>query len=187
MLNGSALSRGPIAEAEAARLALDAAEKGFHTWRKISAYERAKIMRKAAELVRSRIDDIAGSEMRNAVAQNADAAARRFLASIGALHANLALGGFGKAGENAEQSGFASAIAAEQRHRRTGGDLEDDVFKSRKIAVILPYALDFESAQRMRCAPCQGFRAQAAPFRYSSAPPTPRMENASPRIQYSRS
>ena len=40
-------------------LALDAAEKGFHTWRKISAYERSKTMRKAAELVRARLDDIA--------------------------------------------------------------------------------------------------------------------------------
>ena len=35
-------------------LALDAAQKGFHAWRKISAFERSKIMRKAAELIRSR-------------------------------------------------------------------------------------------------------------------------------------
>ena len=39
-------------------LALNAAQKGFHTWRKISAFERSKIMRKAAELIRSRIDAI---------------------------------------------------------------------------------------------------------------------------------
>jgi len=39
-------------------LALDAAQKGFHAWRKISAFERSKIMRKAAELIRSRIDTI---------------------------------------------------------------------------------------------------------------------------------
>jgi succinate-semialdehyde dehydrogenase/glutarate-semialdehyde dehydrogenase len=39
-------------------LALDAAQKGFHAWRKISAFERSKIMRKAAELIRSRIDSI---------------------------------------------------------------------------------------------------------------------------------
>jgi succinate-semialdehyde dehydrogenase/glutarate-semialdehyde dehydrogenase len=39
-------------------LALTAAQKGFHTWRKISAFERSKIMRKAAELIRSRIDTI---------------------------------------------------------------------------------------------------------------------------------
>ncbi|MGD0295633.1 MAG: NAD-dependent succinate-semialdehyde dehydrogenase [Bryobacteraceae bacterium] len=39
-------------------LALDAAQKGFHAWRKISAFERSKIMRKAADLIRSRIDTI---------------------------------------------------------------------------------------------------------------------------------
>jgi succinate-semialdehyde dehydrogenase / glutarate-semialdehyde dehydrogenase len=40
-------------------LALDAAEKGFHKWRRISAFERSRIMRRAADLVRSRVDDIA--------------------------------------------------------------------------------------------------------------------------------
>jgi succinate-semialdehyde dehydrogenase/glutarate-semialdehyde dehydrogenase len=40
-------------------LALDAAQKGFQAWRRISAFERSKIMRKAAELIRSRVDDIA--------------------------------------------------------------------------------------------------------------------------------
>ncbi len=40
-------------------LALDAAEKGFHVWRKISAFERSKIMRKAAELMRARVEEIA--------------------------------------------------------------------------------------------------------------------------------
>jgi succinate-semialdehyde dehydrogenase/glutarate-semialdehyde dehydrogenase len=40
-------------------LALDAAQKGFHAWRKVSAFERSKIMRKAAELLRSRQDAIA--------------------------------------------------------------------------------------------------------------------------------
>ena len=39
-------------------LALDSAQKGFHTWRKISAFERSKIMRKAADLIRSRMDTI---------------------------------------------------------------------------------------------------------------------------------
>jgi succinate-semialdehyde dehydrogenase/glutarate-semialdehyde dehydrogenase len=39
-------------------LALEAAQKGFQTWRRISAFERSKIMRKAAELIRSRIDTI---------------------------------------------------------------------------------------------------------------------------------
>jgi len=39
--------------------ALTAAEKGFKTWSKVSAYERAKIMRKAAGLMRERADGIA--------------------------------------------------------------------------------------------------------------------------------
>ena len=39
--------------------ALDAADKGFHAWKKISAFERSKIMRKAAELIRSRVEEIA--------------------------------------------------------------------------------------------------------------------------------
>jgi succinate-semialdehyde dehydrogenase / glutarate-semialdehyde dehydrogenase len=39
-------------------LALDSAQKGFHAWRKLSAFERSKIMRKAADLIRSRIDTI---------------------------------------------------------------------------------------------------------------------------------
>jgi len=40
-------------------LALDAAQKGFLAWRKVSAFDRSKIMRKAADLIRSRIDNIA--------------------------------------------------------------------------------------------------------------------------------
>jgi succinate-semialdehyde dehydrogenase/glutarate-semialdehyde dehydrogenase len=39
--------------------ALAAAKKGFEAWRKVSAYDRAKIMRKAADLMRARADDIA--------------------------------------------------------------------------------------------------------------------------------
>ena len=39
--------------------ALAAAEKGFKVWRATSAYERARIMRKAADLVRQRADAIA--------------------------------------------------------------------------------------------------------------------------------
>jgi succinate-semialdehyde dehydrogenase / glutarate-semialdehyde dehydrogenase len=52
---------GTVAHAERADLdrALDAAEKGFHVWRKVSAYDRAKLMRKAADLLRSRAADIA--------------------------------------------------------------------------------------------------------------------------------
>ena len=39
--------------------ALAAVDKGFKTWRKVSAFERGKILRKAAELVRTRAPEIA--------------------------------------------------------------------------------------------------------------------------------
>ncbi|MFL9925506.1 NAD-dependent succinate-semialdehyde dehydrogenase [Herbaspirillum lusitanum] len=39
--------------------ALAAAQKGFEVWRNISAFERSKIMRKAANLLRERADEIA--------------------------------------------------------------------------------------------------------------------------------
>ena len=52
---------GQVAHAERADLdeALEAAERGFAAWRKVSAYERAKVMRKAADILRSRADAIA--------------------------------------------------------------------------------------------------------------------------------
>ncbi len=52
---------GKVAHAEQADLdrALAAAAKGFETWRRISAYDRAKIMRKAAGLMRERVEAIA--------------------------------------------------------------------------------------------------------------------------------
>ncbi|HET6927796.1 MAG TPA: NAD-dependent succinate-semialdehyde dehydrogenase [Hyphomicrobiaceae bacterium] len=39
--------------------ALAAADKGFKAWRKVSAFERGKILRKAADLVRARAEEIA--------------------------------------------------------------------------------------------------------------------------------
>lgn len=39
--------------------ALAAAQKGFETWRKVSAFERGKILKKAADLLRSRADEVA--------------------------------------------------------------------------------------------------------------------------------
>ena len=39
--------------------ALAAAERGFAAWRKVSAYERAKVLRRAADLLRARVEDIA--------------------------------------------------------------------------------------------------------------------------------
>ncbi len=52
---------GTVAYAEKADLdrALDAADQGYKAWRKVSAFERCKIMRKAADLFRSRADRIA--------------------------------------------------------------------------------------------------------------------------------
>src|SRR5271170_5630517 len=52
---------GSVAHAERADLdrALEAAEKGFRVWRKVSAFERSKVMRKAADLLRERADAIA--------------------------------------------------------------------------------------------------------------------------------
>jgi succinate-semialdehyde dehydrogenase / glutarate-semialdehyde dehydrogenase len=52
---------GTVAHAEQADLdlALAAAEKGFETWRKVSAYDRYKLMRKAADILRSRVDEVA--------------------------------------------------------------------------------------------------------------------------------
>jgi succinate-semialdehyde dehydrogenase / glutarate-semialdehyde dehydrogenase len=39
--------------------ALEAAEKGFRIWRKVSAFDRSKVMRRAADLLRERADTIA--------------------------------------------------------------------------------------------------------------------------------
>ncbi|MGE7472050.1 NAD-dependent succinate-semialdehyde dehydrogenase [Bosea sp. NPDC003192] len=52
---------GGVAHAGIADLirALEAAESGFAVWREISAFERSKLMRRAAELLRSRVDTIA--------------------------------------------------------------------------------------------------------------------------------
>jgi succinate-semialdehyde dehydrogenase/glutarate-semialdehyde dehydrogenase len=52
---------GKLAHASTSDLdrALEAADKGFHVWRKISAYDRAKIMRKAAGLMRDRAGETA--------------------------------------------------------------------------------------------------------------------------------
>jgi succinate-semialdehyde dehydrogenase/glutarate-semialdehyde dehydrogenase len=52
---------GTVAHAERADLdrALEAADKGFRAWRKVSAFERSKVMRKAADLLRERADMIA--------------------------------------------------------------------------------------------------------------------------------
>ncbi|UPY38414.1 NAD-dependent succinate-semialdehyde dehydrogenase [Sediminicoccus sp. KRV36] len=52
---------GTVAHASISDLdaALAAAERGFALWRKVGAFERSKTMRKAADLLRSRADEIA--------------------------------------------------------------------------------------------------------------------------------
>ncbi len=53
---------GTVAQAGVEDLdcALAAAEKGFAAWRKVSALERSKVLRRAAENLRTRVEDIAG-------------------------------------------------------------------------------------------------------------------------------
>jgi succinate-semialdehyde dehydrogenase/glutarate-semialdehyde dehydrogenase len=55
----SVLASLPLAKGPELDAALAAADKGFKAWRRVSAYERAKIMRKAADLVRARAGEIA--------------------------------------------------------------------------------------------------------------------------------
>src|SRR5215470_13090487 len=52
---------GNVAHAETADLdlALAAAQRGFAAWRKVSAFERYKVMRKAADNLRARADEVA--------------------------------------------------------------------------------------------------------------------------------
>jgi len=54
---------GHVAHAEKADLdaALAAAEKGFQALRKLSAFDRYKLLRKAADIIRSRVDEIAAN------------------------------------------------------------------------------------------------------------------------------
>jgi succinate-semialdehyde dehydrogenase/glutarate-semialdehyde dehydrogenase len=52
---------GTVAHASKADLdrALKASEKGFQAWKKVSAFERSKVLRKAADIIRTRADEIA--------------------------------------------------------------------------------------------------------------------------------
>jgi succinate-semialdehyde dehydrogenase/glutarate-semialdehyde dehydrogenase len=52
---------GKLAHADRADLdrALATADKGFKAWRKVSAFDRSKVLRKAGDIIRSRADDIA--------------------------------------------------------------------------------------------------------------------------------
>ncbi|WP_371334490.1 aldehyde dehydrogenase family protein, partial [Campylobacter jejuni] len=50
-----------VARAERSDLerAVAAAQRGFQVWKQVSAFERGKLMRKAAELIRERAEEIA--------------------------------------------------------------------------------------------------------------------------------
>src|SRR3954452_3334248 len=56
---GEPVGKGAHAERADLDRALDAAEKGFRVWRKVSAYDRYKIMRKAADTLRGRVYEVA--------------------------------------------------------------------------------------------------------------------------------
>src|SRR5215470_5804731 len=56
---GKALAHLPHAAKSDLDHALAAAQKGLATWRATSAYDRAKVLRKAAALVRERAENIA--------------------------------------------------------------------------------------------------------------------------------
>jgi succinate-semialdehyde dehydrogenase/glutarate-semialdehyde dehydrogenase len=56
---GEAIGSVPHAETSDLDRALAAAEKGFRAWKKVSAFERYKLMRKAADNLRNRADEIA--------------------------------------------------------------------------------------------------------------------------------
>jgi succinate-semialdehyde dehydrogenase/glutarate-semialdehyde dehydrogenase len=49
----------PVATRDDLDLALEAADRGFKAWRNVSVVERSKVMRKAANLLRERVDTIA--------------------------------------------------------------------------------------------------------------------------------
>ncbi len=56
---GAVMGQLACADLEDIAQAADAAERGFEVWRRISAFERYKTMRKAAQLLRERADQVA--------------------------------------------------------------------------------------------------------------------------------
>lgn len=56
---GETLGRFAVATTDDLDRALEAARRGFAAWRMVSAFERAKIMRRAGDLLRDRVEDIA--------------------------------------------------------------------------------------------------------------------------------
>ena len=56
---GETIGRCAVATRDDLDRALEAAARGFAQWRKVSAFDRAKVLRRAADLLRERADDIA--------------------------------------------------------------------------------------------------------------------------------
>ena len=56
---GETIGRCAVATTADLDEALAAAARAFPAWRKVAPFERAKVMRKAADLLRARVDDIA--------------------------------------------------------------------------------------------------------------------------------
>ncbi len=56
---GEAIGSHPVATRDDLDEALAAADRGFKVWRKVGAFDRYKTMRKAAELIRERVETIA--------------------------------------------------------------------------------------------------------------------------------
>lgn len=55
---GRSIGEAPHATMADLDRALEAAKKGFETWRRVSPYDRAKVLRKAAALIRERVGEI---------------------------------------------------------------------------------------------------------------------------------
>ena len=56
---GEAIGAVPIVDTGDLDRALEAAQKGFNAWRKVAAHDRYKLMRKSADIFRSRADQVA--------------------------------------------------------------------------------------------------------------------------------
>ena len=57
--NGAVLGELPLVDAEDLDRALEAAERGFRAWKRVSAEERARVLKRAAQLIRERVEEIA--------------------------------------------------------------------------------------------------------------------------------
>ncbi|WP_407526359.1 NAD-dependent succinate-semialdehyde dehydrogenase [Methylobacterium oryzisoli] len=57
--SGETLAQLAVASRDDLDAALAAADRGFAAWRRVSAFERSKVLRKAADLLRARADEIA--------------------------------------------------------------------------------------------------------------------------------